>query len=114
MKVVGFHRTALSRQVGEAVRIMRRGIVLNSKSEFSRCKISRLSLEQLDGDKGREGDGKGLGDELRKDWTIGMLQKRDGVDRESRKQLGRVIRTKRSKGSGEDPDVPKKVKRRKY
>ena len=32
MKVVGFHRTALSRQVGEAVRIMRRGLVLNSKS----------------------------------------------------------------------------------
>ena len=67
---------------------MRKGIVLNSKSEFSRCKISRLSLEQLDGDKGWEGNGKGLGDELKKDWTIGMLQRRDNVDRDSRGARG--------------------------
>ena len=39
MRVVGFHKTALSRQTGEAVRIMRRGgagSVLNSKGEFNR------------------------------------------------------------------------------
>ena len=46
MKVVNFYRTALSRQVGEAVRIHKRGLVLNSKSEYSRCSISRLSLDQ--------------------------------------------------------------------
>ena len=51
MRAVGFYRTALSRQIGEAVRIMRRGgegMVLNSKSEFDRCKIPRLQLEQID------------------------------------------------------------------
>ena len=44
MKVVGYHATALSRQVGEAVRIGRRGggSLLNSKSEFNRCSIVRL------------------------------------------------------------------------
>ena len=46
MKVLNFYRTALSRQVGEAVRIHKRGLVLNSKSEYSRCSISRLSLDQ--------------------------------------------------------------------
>ena len=47
IKVVGFHKTALSRQIGEAVRILRRGTgsVLNNKSEFSRCKIARLTLK---------------------------------------------------------------------
>ena len=47
MKVFKFHRTALSRQIGEAIRIQRRGVVLNSRSEYNRCKISRISLEQV-------------------------------------------------------------------
>ena len=47
MKAVQFHRSALSRQVvGEAVRIHRRGLALNSKIEYNGCSISRLSLEQ--------------------------------------------------------------------
>ena len=51
MRTVRFFRTALSRQVGEAVRIMRRGgacSILNSKSEYDRCKIPRLVLEEED------------------------------------------------------------------
>ena len=55
LKVVGFHRTALSRQVGEAVRIVGRGVVLNSKGEFNRCKISRLRLEEEEGGEYKEG-----------------------------------------------------------
>ena len=53
-KVVKYHKTALSRQVGEAVRLRRRGeYVLNSKGEYNRCQIQRLTLnegpeEQLD------------------------------------------------------------------
>ena len=49
MRVVQFHRSALSRQTGEAVRIMRRGgagSVLNSRSEFNRCYIPRLKVEE--------------------------------------------------------------------
>ena len=51
MRVVEFHRTALSRQTGEAVRIMRMrrggaGSVLNSCGEFNRCYIPRLRVEE--------------------------------------------------------------------
>ena len=49
MRVVSFHKTALSRQVAEAVRIRRRGgegAILNSKAEFNRCHIPRLQLEE--------------------------------------------------------------------
>ena len=47
-KMVSSHRSALSRQVREAVRIRRRGgmgSILNSKGEFSRCYIPRLVVE---------------------------------------------------------------------
>ena len=46
-KIVGSYRSALSRQVGEAVKIRRRGgegSILNSKGEFIRCRITRLTL----------------------------------------------------------------------
>ena len=40
---------ALSRQIGEAVRIdMRSGNVLNSKSEYNRCRLPRLTINQED------------------------------------------------------------------
>ena len=46
MRVVSQYRTALGRQVSEAVRIWRRGVeVLNSRAEFNRCHIPRLRLE---------------------------------------------------------------------
>ena len=51
LRVASFHKTALERQVGEAVRIKRRGgqgAVLNSKAEFDRCRIPRLVLEEQD------------------------------------------------------------------
>ena len=51
MRTVSFFKTALARQVGEAVRIRRRGgagSILNSKSEFDRCRIPRLVVEQED------------------------------------------------------------------
>ena len=49
MRTVKYYRTALSRQIGEAVRIAKRGgegAILNSKSEFERCHIPRLVLEE--------------------------------------------------------------------
>ena len=50
-KVVSYHRTALNRQIKEAVRIRRRGgmgRILNSKAEFNRCHIPRLMVEEED------------------------------------------------------------------
>ena len=48
---VRFHRTALGRQLHEAVRIRRRGgeVVLNSKGEYNRCEIARLVLGDAGG-----------------------------------------------------------------
>ena len=51
MRAVKFHRSALSRQTGEAIRIRRRGgegAVLNSKGEFNRSFIPRLQLVEED------------------------------------------------------------------
>ena len=51
MRAVSYHRSALSRQAAEAVRIMRRGgegAILNSKGEFNRCFIPRLMLIEED------------------------------------------------------------------
>ena len=49
MRVVKFSRSALERQLGEAVRIRRRGgegAILNSKAEYNRCHVTRLRLER--------------------------------------------------------------------
>ena len=49
MRAVSYHKTALSRQVAEAVRIRRRGgegAILNSKAEYNRCHIPRLQMEE--------------------------------------------------------------------
>ena len=57
MRVVSHHRSALERQISEAVRIRRRGgagAVLNSKSEFNRCHIPRLRVEDEEETKRRE------------------------------------------------------------
>ena len=44
-KVIGTFRSALSRQIFEAVRMKDRGIhALNSKGEYDRCKIHRLTV----------------------------------------------------------------------
>ena len=46
-KIVKHHRSALGRQVGEAIRLEKRGASsLNSKGEYNRCRIARLVLEQ--------------------------------------------------------------------
>ena len=49
VRAVKFYKSALTRQLGEAVRIRRRGgqgNILNSKSEYDRCKIPRLTIDE--------------------------------------------------------------------
>ena len=104
MKVVQYHGCPLSRQVGEVIKIQKRGITLNSRAEYNHCQITRLSLEQED--QGGEAD-------MDTDWTIGMLENRDKVDGELRKSLGRVNRTESIKRK-DDTTVSKMWKRRKY
>ena len=45
-KVVKSCQSALERQVREAVRIERRGAVLNKRGEFNRCKLTRLGVDR--------------------------------------------------------------------
>ena len=47
IKVIGKYQDAMTRQIAEAVIIDLRGeYVLNSKSEYSRCRIPRLVIDQ--------------------------------------------------------------------
>ena len=71
-RAISFHRSALSRQTAEAVRIRRRGgmgALLNSKSEFNRCYIPRLTVVQediaLEMEKEEEQTAAKVGEELR-------------------------------------------------
>ena len=70
--------------MGEAVRIRRRGLVLNSKGEYSRCKITRLSLEKKeDGVGGRQGDPEEVyGEPL--DWSNKLLKVKRGQGGDSK------------------------------
>ena len=102
MKVVGYHKTALSRQCGEAVRIHKRGIVLNSKSEYSRCKIQRLSLPQPEPAEYEGGSAEGGGEgDMNQDWTQNLLNKRIDKDKGDRMFVGRVSKTYGVKRDGE-------------
>ena len=67
MRAVKFYRTALSRQIGEAMRTMRRGgkgMVLNSKSEFERYRIPRLQVEEQNGEELRKKEEQELEEDL--------------------------------------------------
>ena len=110
MRVVQFHRSALSRQVGEAIRIRRRGVVLNSRGEFNRCKISRLSLEQVIKEQDKEVFGDMGEEDLDRDWTEKMLNDRDMVDRECRQALGKVHMKVASKRGVQDKKRGRKHK----
>ena len=51
LRPTGFYRTALSRQISEAVQIKRRGgeeSLLNSKAEYNRSSIARLTLPRAE------------------------------------------------------------------
>merc|ERR1712055_515339 len=47
MKILKFHKSSFERQIDEAVKIQynRNHKILNSKSEFNRCKLPRLGLK---------------------------------------------------------------------
>ena len=44
--VVRSFKTALDRQIAEAIRIEMRGSVLNRRGEFNRCSLTRLGVDQ--------------------------------------------------------------------
>ena len=120
IKPVRFYKTALSRQIGEAVRIRRRGgagAILNSKSEFSRCKIPRLVLEDVDDEEeqiqeqlDREEYTRNV-EEQAEIWGAQALQERKDEDRRRWKGAGKQ---KVSKRMEEAPVEQRKRKKLKY
>ena len=82
MKVRGFYKTALARQVAEAVYIRRRGgegAILNSRGEFSRCYIPRLQVVQEEQENNNDG----------REITAKLLREHDKTWEESRaRELG--------------------------
>ena len=90
LKVVGYHRTALSRQVGEAVRIAKRGQLLNSKGEYNRCKITRLTLGDEEEDNTEGGKNYETEETHTEDWSQRLLSVRDTKEKETRVGLGRA------------------------
>ena len=91
MKVVGHHSTAFSRQVGEAVRKGRRGAgsLLNSRSEFNRCSIVGLTLEQEEYKTEEDQQSESMEGATEDMWEGRMLQRREESDRAKRRELGR-------------------------
>ena len=114
MRAVHYPRSALERQLGEAVRIRRRGgegSILNSRSEYNRCYVPRLrlekkeeweerarELERMDESKSRALDGE------EEDWSKAKVRK---------KTLGE-LHSKQSKRAPEEEGPRKTGKRRKY
>ena len=119
-KIVSHHRTALNRQVREAVRIGRRGgagRILNSKAEFNRCHIPRLIIEEEDEESRKsriekeqlyKEETQKVLDNMDLSWEEKMSRQRDLVDRKRRRQDDPVE---------DDPQIQvarKRVKKTKY
>ena len=110
-RVVSYHRTALNRQIKEAVRIRRRGGasgILNSKAEFNRCYIPRLVMEE-------EGEEARMAKEKREEEEIKELQMfldEEDVTWEVRKQKERELGKKKRRRQSETEEEPGQSGRR--
>ena len=120
-----FFTAALTRQIAEAVRIERWGeqVVLNSKAEYNRCKISRLTLGEEEQSRDKVGleDANEKEEIIIKDWERIKLRSRRTDELQGRVDLGRGIarsperkRGGNSKESSSSNEAVKKTKKRKY
>ena len=83
-------------------------MVLNSKRQYSRCKIGRLTLEFME-DNNKERHWKDVsyeGEELATDWVETLMKRRREMDKNNMKELGRHERSmktsnKKRNGGGE-------------
>ena len=125
MRVVNYYKTALSRQVGEAVRIRRRGgegSILNSRAEFNRCRIPRLTIEEVDEEQLEEQENKELKiameqlEKLEKEWGEERTREREKELRKARSRLAKIEKTVGSRNRKREQDNHKGAakKRLKY
>ena len=100
-KMVSSHRSALSRQVREAVRIRRRGgmgSILNSKGEFSRCHIPRLVVEEEDEDVRKERIQKEHQERME---ATRILDEKDELWEKQKQRAGELKDRKRGRGDAD-------------
>ena len=126
MRVVRHYRSALSRQVGEAVRISRRGgarSILNSKSEYNRCRIPRLVMKEIDEEQIAEQEARELEEAseqleaCRRAWEQQRTVAREQELRTARSRLDKIeTKMKSKKREQEQPEggVSKRRKKLKY
>ena len=122
MRVAGSYRSALSRQVGEAVRIRRRGgagNILNSKSEYNRCHIPRLQVEDREEEeqreKGIQKDMERIEEELNKEqrvWEEDRTQEKDRERRQTAKKMLPGGAKGNKKRKEKDKGAPRSKRRR--
>ena len=87
LKLIRQFKSALARQVAEAVRIRRRGGeggILNSKGEFNRCHIPRLRVEEVDTENLELAD-----KEVREQEMITLREQDDEWERKRVRELGK-------------------------
>ena len=123
MRVVKHYRSALSRQVGEAVRIRRRGgagNILNSKSEYNRCRIPRLIIEEVDEEQIEEQETRELREatevmtECEKAWEQLRTKEREQELKVARSRLEKIeARVNAKKREQEQPSGAKNKMRKK-
>ena len=120
MRMVSYHRTALNRQVKEAVRIRRRGgasSILNSRSEYNRCYIPRLVVEEEE--EGAKAERERLEKEERGKLIKSMGQ--EDITWEEKKRRARELGLKKRRretdtgelGSYEETEPGERIKRKK-
>ena len=126
MRVVKHYKTALSRQVGEAVRIRRRGgagSILNSRAEFNRCRIPRLAIEEVDEEQIEEQENKELREakeqleKYERAWGEDRTREREQELQKARRRLARIENTVGSRKREQDSSNSKEEaakKRLKY
>ena len=102
MRVVSTHKTALSRQIAEAVRIRRRGgagAILNSRAEYNRCHIPRLQMEEEEQEGSKEQEDQKLIQKAENDIAESIAQWESHrvleKAREHKSNLGRMIGAKK-------------------
>ena len=127
MRVVTYHKSALSRQIGEAVRIGRRGVagmVQNSKSEFNRCRMPRLIIEEIDEKQIQEVEERELRiamehlNRCEVEWELDKTRKREQELKEARRKLekieSKIQSRKREQDGYKGAEVDKRWKKLKY
>ena len=116
-KVLGHHKSALTRQISEAVQIMgRENSALYSKGEYDRCKIHRLTIENpedltcwKENTGGNNEDGR-LGEQK-------LLENRIEMDRRGTNKTGTGLEITRNQKRGAYviwEETRRKSKKRKY